>query len=267
MSIRIRPIVITAPIVLSVFATHAAMRPRPAQGPRGTLIEARNLAYDANYRNDQQGLRSAIATVRRLTADAEVGGYANYYLSWAYWALAASQVEEGNVPGALESGKVAADHARAALAVRDSNPEFLTALVNALIVVAVLDRAQFAAVAAEIRPARMKALELGAANPRVVMMDAGMLFNNPPERGGGQEKGLARWKEAIALFDAEARATSADPIAPRWGHALAYGWLATTYLTMTPPRKADARAAADTALAMRPDFWYVRERVLPRLRE
>ena len=39
------------------------------------------------------------------------------------------------------------------------------------------------------------------------------------------------------------------------------------YLRMTPPQKARARQAADAALAVRPDFWYVRERILPQLRE
>ena len=237
------------------------------QDARSVLIDARNLAYDANYRNDQAGLRAAIAAMQPLVRpDSSDAPYANYYLSWAYWALAASQYEAQDVAGAVESGTLAARHARAAVAARDADPEFYTALVNALIVVAVLDRAQFDRMAAEIRPARAKALELGPENPRVVLMDAGMIFNNPPERGGGQQKGLARYEEALRLFEAEATTKAADPLAPRWGHTLAYGWLAPVYLTITPPQKEKARAAAETALRMRPDFWYVRERVLPRLR-
>jgi hypothetical protein len=263
MMTRLHILTVTA-LLLTLPASQAAAPSEP--DPRALIIEARNLAYDANYRNDQAGLRSAIATLQPLAKDSAEAAYANYYLSWAYWALAASQYEAGDVPGAVDSGTRAAAHARAGVAMRDSDPEFYTALVNALIVVAVLDRAQFDKMAAKIRPARLKALELGARNPRVVMMDAGMIFNNPPERGGGQQKGLDRYLEALKLFEAEALEKAADPLAPRWGHTLAYGWLGPMYLTITPPRKDQARSAAETALRMRPDFWYVRERVLPRLR-
>jgi hypothetical protein len=254
-------------ILLMGIALPIALSVAGAAGPRAMVMEARDLAYDANFRNDQTGLRSAIATLQPLTNEPDIGAYANYYVSWSYWALAASQFQEKNVSGALESGQSAVEHARRGLRVRENDPEFHTALVNALIVVAVLDPSQFQKAAAEIAPARRKALELGAANPRVVLMDAGMIFNNPPEHGGGLEKGLARWHEALRLFELEANAKAVDPIAPRWGHALAYGWLPDMYLRMTPPDRDKARTAADHALQMRPDFWYVREQVMPRLRE
>ena len=62
------------------------------------------------------------------------------------------------------------------------------------------------------------------------MMDAGMIFNNPPEYGGGREKGLARWLEAMELFEREERSPAADPLGPV-GRPLAYGWLADLYLS------------------------------------
>ena len=261
---RTRHFVTITALLLTIQASQAAAPAEPET--RALIVEARNLAYDANYRNDQAGLRAAIAALQPLAKESSEVAYANYYLSWTYWAMAASQYEAKDVAGAIESGTLAASHARAGLALRPQDPEFYTALINALIVVAVLDRAQFEKMAAEIRPARVKALELGANNPRTVMMDAGMLFNNPPERGGGQQKGIDRYLQALKLFEAEALEKTADPLAPRWGHTLAYGWMAPMYLTITPPQKDKARAAAETALRMRPDFWYVRERVLPRLR-
>lgn len=237
-----------------------------AASQRAVVIEARNLAYDANYRNDQAGLRSAIAALQTLATSKDEGTYAHYYLSWAYWALAASQVQQKDLPSALESAHRAVEHARAAVAASDNDPEFYTALANALIVVAVLDPSQFHTVAKELRIVRRKALGLGPYNPRTVLMDAGMLFHNPPEVGGGKDKGLARWKEALTLFESEANERVADPIAPRWGPALAYGWMAELYLQMDPPQLENARRAAEIALRMRPDFWYVRDQILPRLR-
>ncbi len=238
-----------------------------AAGPRARLLEARDLAYDANYRNDQAGLRSAIAALQPVTKAANESADAHYYLSWTYWALTASQVQEKDMAGGLESAKLALDHARVGLTSRDKDPEFHTALANALIVVGILDRSQFKQVFAELADVRAKALELGPANPRVVIMDAGIIFNTPVEAGGNPERGIARWQEALKLFEAEANTKAVDPLAPRWGHALAYGWMATLYLRLTPPQKDKAREAAETALAMRPDFWWVRDQVLPQLRE
>lgn len=251
-----------------------------AAGPRALLIEARNLAYDANYRNDQAGLRSAIAMLLPLTKPAagttrgskdgdtgEIRAHAHYYLSWTYSALGASQMAEKDIPGALESGRLAAEHARAGLTTRANDPELHAVLVNALTLVAILDRSQFKQAVTEASVARRRALELGPENPRIVLMDAGWIFNTPHEIADRREEGLARWQEALRLFEAEADATSADPIAPRWGYALAYGWMPDLYLRMTPPQREKARDAAETALRLRPDFWYVREQVLPRLRE
>jgi hypothetical protein len=238
-----------------------------AAGARARLIEARDLAYDANYRNDQAGLRSAIDAMRPLTKAADVGVDAHYYLSWTYWALAASQVQEKNMTAALESGKLALEHARAGVAARDTDAELQTALANALIVVGILDKAQFKERFAELPAVRARALELGPSNPRAAIMDAGIIFNTPVDAGGNPERGIARWQEALKLFEAEANARAIDPLKPRWGHALAYGWMATLYLRLTPPQTDKAREAAETALAMRPDFWWVRDQVLPQLRE
>ena len=251
-------------ILISLLFTFVAPE---SPGPRAILLEARNLAYDANYRNDQAGLRSAIAVLEPLAGTGSQAAYANYYLWFVYWALAASQVQEKNMAGALDSGKRGLEQARLGVAARDNDPEFHTALANALIVVGFLDRPQFKNVLAELMAVRRRALELGPDNPRVVMMDAGVIFNTPPDAGGSRERGLARWEEALALFEKESYATVIDPIAPRWGHALAYGWMAEVYLGMNPPRKENARGAAETALRMRPDFWYVREQVLPRVRD
>jgi hypothetical protein len=238
-----------------------------AAGPRAILIEARDLAYDANYRNDQAGLRAAIAALQPLAEFQEERAYVYYYLSWTFWVLAGSQAQEKNLPAAQESAALAVEHARAGLAARERDPEFHTALANALIATAVLGRTQFAAILTELQAVRRKALDLGPDNPRAVLMDAGIIFNSPPEMGGSQERGLARWREALRLFDAESRARMVDPLAPRWGHAIAWGGMATLYLRTTPPRKDEARRAAETALGMRPDFWFVREQLLPKLRE
>src|SRR4029078_1256842 len=99
--------------------------------------------------------------------------------------------------------------------------EFQTMVANAMIGQAVIDSARFQALVPEIAAARKKAIELGPRNPRAVMMEAGMIFNIPPERGGSQDKGIARFLEALAFFDEEAAVTAADDLEPPLGRARA----------------------------------------------
>jgi hypothetical protein len=254
----------TTPVIASLFSL--ALGITEAAGPRAILIEARNLAYDANYRNDQAGLQSAITALQPLVKVTEVSPYAHYYLSWTYWALAASQVQDKNPTGGLESGRRAVEHARAGLSRREKDPEFQTALANALVVVGFLDGSQFKSVMTELTATRQNALQLGPRNPRVVMMDAGVIFNSPPDGGGSKERGLARMQEAMRLFETEANVKAIDPISPTWGNVLAHSGIAGFYLRMVPPDKENARKAVNAALEMRPDFWWIREQVLPQFR-
>ena len=232
--------------------------------PRAVLLAARDLAYDANYRNDQEGLRSAIDRLQPLASSSSDSAYAHYYLSWAFGALSASQLLASD-SAATASATRALEHARRGLEARATDPEFHVVLANSLIGVMFTDKSQFAAALSELRQVRQKALGLDPKNPRVVQIDAGIIFNDPSEPNG-HERGIARLNEALRFFDVEAESKSIDPLAPRWGHASALATLATFYLRLTPAQTEQARAAAETALRLRPDFWYVHQQVLPLLK-
>jgi tetratricopeptide (TPR) repeat protein len=252
---------------LLVTTLACAMAGAQADGSRAVLIEARNLAYDANYRNDQAGLRSAIEVLEPLTKVPAEAAYANYYLSWTYAALWAAQFQARDAAGALSAAKRAVEYARQALVSRPNDADFHAQLASALTAAMFSDTPQFKTLYEELKAVRHRAVELGPKNPRAVMFEAGMIFNDPAEGPGAQQRGLARWHEALRLFEAEANEPSINPIAPRWGYAAAYGMLAAMYARTQPPQLDDARRAAETALRMRPDFWYVREVVVPQLRK
>ena len=236
-----------------------------AQTPRAAMVEAREMAYNANARNDTDGMKRALAAFERVSADDPSSALAAYYASWTAWSLAGSHFQARDMDAAKAAIAAAVGHARRGLALRPGDAEFQTMAANAMIGQAVIDSARFQALVPEIAAARKKALELGPRNPRAVMMEAGMIFNIPPERGGSQEKGIARFIEALAFFDEEAAAPAADDLEPRWGRDLAHGWLAGMYLRLTPPALDKARAEVDKALFLRPDFWFVREVLVPQL--
>lgn len=228
------------------------------------LLDARNRAYDATFRNDATALRQAAADLDKLVADSELARMALYYAAWADWSLAMSEMQAEKTSEAIAAVERSVARARRALQLQSDDPEVLMLLANGLVMQAILDRAKFDAVLKEV-DLRRKGLALSPQNPRVVMFDAGWMFNTPSEVGGSRERALARLLEAIELLKREAASVKPDDTRPTWGLPLAYGSLAVYYLAMTPPQHEKARAAADTALMMRPDFWYVNERVLPRL--
>lgn len=240
----------------------ALAAPVLAEKPRDILLAAKQAAYDANFRNDQPGLRAALVKLDGLTTDSELRGLALYYAGWTQWSLAGSQIQAGQKDDALVSLGHSVDDLRKAVVIAPDNAEFQCQLTWSLISLAVTDGGKFQELRAEISQSRKRALELAPANPRVVMMDAGMIFNTPPQFGGSQEKGIARWLEAIRLFEAE---KIKDNLQPDWGRVLAYGWLANLYLQMTPPHTAEAKEMANRALALRPDFWYVKTQILPKV--
>jgi hypothetical protein len=233
---------------------------------RRDLLAAKTALYDSNFRNDRAGLRAAIGRAQAASADQSVRAMALYYTAWGEWALSHADLQAGDMESAQATLLRAERAAREGLALRPDDVEFVVMLADVLIWRLVADPKQFAGLAPEVRTLRTRALASRPENPRALIMDAGLIFNNPPERGGDRAKGLAIWKRAIALFEHEAATLPADPLRPDWGLALSYAWMCDLHLAMRPRQVDEARAAAQKALALRPDFWYVKEVIAPRLR-
>jgi hypothetical protein len=245
---------VCAALALST-AAHAAK-------PREKLLAAKQAAYDANFRNDAPGLQEAAGKLDALAKDRELGAFALYYAGWTRWSLAAAQLQAKQKEEAAVSLSRSVEDLKKAVGLMPENGEFHSQLASSLISLAVADPTKFAQIIPEMTTHRKRALELAPASPRVVMMDAGMIFYAPAQYGGSQEKGIERWLEAIRLLEAE---RVEDAVQPDWGRALAQGWLANLYLQMSPPRTAEAKEMANRALALRPDFWFVKTQVLPKV--
>lgn len=241
----------------------ALSRELDAQEARDAFAATKKLAYDANYRNDQGGLRHAIGRFEQLASDQQLAASALYYAGWTRWVLAASELVAGQNVAARTTLEAAVRDLERALALRPDDADTHALLAWALIATAALDRfARWSEVSDEVAAHRARAVELGPRNPRVKIMDASTTFYTPPRAGGSQERGIAGWLEALRLFEAE---QIDDLTAPDWGGALAYGWLANLYLSMNPPNVVEASRMANKALEMRPDFWWLRTHVLPKL--
>jgi hypothetical protein len=195
-----------AGLTLAVLAMGAAAE---AKKPREKLLAAKRAAYEANFKNDARGLQAAAEKLDALVTDRELGAYALYYAGWTRWSLAAAQLQASDKDGAVASLNRSVEDLKKAVALfpenasSQSQAEFQCQLASSMISLAVVDGKRLAELLPEVQKLRKRALELAPGNPRVVMMDAGMIFNAPAQYGGSQEKGLERWLEAIRLFEAE----------------------------------------------------------------
>jgi len=233
-----------------------------AASPREKLLAAKQAAYEANFKNDAKGLREAMEKLDALASDKALGASALYYAGWTRWSLAASQLQANQHEEAVASLSRSVEDLKKAVALLPNSGEFESQLASSLIALATTDPSKRMQLLPEVGVHRKRALELAPTSPRVVMMDAGMIFYTPAEYGGSQEKGVARWQEAIQLFEKE---HVEDAVQPDWGRTLAYGWLANMYLGMNPPRTKEAKEMANRALELRPDFWFVKTQVLPKV--
>lgn len=105
-----------------------------------------------------------------------------------------------------------------------------------------------------------RAMSLAPSNPRVVMINAVTTYFTPEMWGGSQERGLEGFRQAAALFDEE---KPDNPLLPDWGHEEAYAWIGMAEAQQG--NTAAARKAYNQALAINPEFGWVKYTLLPQL--
>ncbi len=103
------------------------------------------------------------------------------------------------------------------------------------------------------------ALKLEPENPRILMLDAISKYFTPAMFGGDKDLALAGFKRSAEIFEKQ---TKTSAIQPDWGHAEAYAWIGLAYLDQN--KKTEAKPALERALAIDPDFGWVKQVLYPR---
>ena len=98
---------------------------------------------------------------------------------------------------------------------------------------------------------------LGPNNPRVLLLAGISAWFTPAMWGGGKDKGYALVQQAVTAF------TKDQPVRPlpAWGAAEAYAWLGQ--MEQGRGNAAAARAAYERALALEPEYGWVRQLLRP----
>jgi hypothetical protein len=252
-------------ISLVLVAWMIAPVPLPAPAPRLDVV-SRQLA-DATYAGDLAAMDAAIATLRAMASDPDEGWRALYIAG-----VASFQKALIVGPGGL--GTAGGDPARVAAFTHDAIRDLEASIalkVDFAESHAMLSHCYLMPIGAppdEQRTLITKAGERIAAaralaprNPRVVLIDAMRVYYTPPQFGGDRAKGMALVQDAIGLFDRVKPGAAEPPL----GQADALAWFAWLQLLADRPDIPQARAAVERALKLRPDFTFVKTRLLPRV--
>ena len=205
---------------------------------------------------------AAKAAFERTLADTGVAAWGHYYMALADYRIADYLLAAGeeNKGAASEHLKATVEHLQKATEINPQAAEAYVLLSSAYGRQIGLNPIKGMVLGRRAQKALKKAAQLAPDNPRVVLCTAIRDFNTPGMFGGSKEKGLQGFQRAAELF---AREEPPDPIHPVWGHSRTYAWLGLAH--QDRGELALARAAFAKALAINPDFSWVKNVLLPEL--
>ena len=235
---------------------------------RAELSELVLSVQRADYLGDLARLRSVAAEMQPYTKHPTLAASARYWRGFAHWRHALNSLNDGAPPDSADGDFAAAiAEFREALAVDPADIEARIGLAAGL-----GNRAYFnmraperaSVFMAELRPLVETIRREAPDNPRMMFVVSASLFWAPPDRGGDREQALAMLERGIRL--AASRPPSAGILTPTWGEAelhMLLGWFA---LNLAVPDAVRALRHAEAALTLQPDWRYVRDNLLPRIR-
>jgi hypothetical protein len=106
---------------------------------------------------------------------------------------------------------------------------------------------------------------LDAKNPRVLWAKGGFFLFSPPAHGGSVSRAIEVYQQMLG--EAERRGVDATSPFPDWGKPEALMSTAFARLQQTPADLTAARAEAEAALKVAPEWSYVRDTLLPQIEE
>jgi catechol 2,3-dioxygenase-like lactoylglutathione lyase family enzyme len=223
---------------------------------------------DADYRGDLVRLRALADSMQSFTLSRDLSGRARYWRGFAYWRHALNSLNDGADEESVDRDFAAAiAEFRQALARDSADLESRIGLAAGLGNRAYFNRRvpeRRSGFLAELRPLLVQIRSEGPDNPRMMFVVSANLFWAPQDRGGDRQAALEMLQRGIRL--SSSRPAGPDPLAPSWGEAELHMLLGWFSLNLDPPDLASAVGHAEAALLLRPQWRYVRDRLLPQVR-
>jgi len=222
----------------------------------------------ADYEGNQAGMQKGYDELAPFITNEKLSSRVRYWRGFAQWRRAINGFNAAVPTNELEQDlKQALDEFKDAIAKDPSFVDAKVAIISCLGYTAFThpqDQSRTMQLISEILPAVKEMKEKAPDNPRFLWVLGPILWNSPPERGGGQDKAIENYERALALIEKNQK-PSIDPLEPSWGKPELMMNLAYSHLNKSAPDFDAAEHYARSALEIVPNWHYVRDILLPQI--
>ncbi len=232
-----------------------------SQEVRDLLLEGKNLVDVSVVKGDVNGYTKAIALFERILAVEPANNLALYYRSYSEMRLLMQGTEQSEAAKKVFA-ETASEHAEALVQHSPQSSDAMTVLAG--VTMLRIDGMNAMTLAPKCTKLHEKALAADANNPRAYVIRGMYTMNTPSFFGGGADKALQHFAQAISLCEKQGltAATQATKPQPTWGYLDALIWAGRCHAKME--QYPQAIAYYKKALAIAPEFTWVKQTLLPR---
>jgi tetratricopeptide (TPR) repeat protein len=221
----------------------------------------------ADYAGDRAAMQKGYDDLKPFLKDKELASRIRYWRGFAQWRRAINGFNDSVDPKELEQNlDTALDEFKIAM---EKDPKFVDAKVGTISCLGYLafmnrkEQARERELVGQMMPLVKEATDVAPDNPRLIWVRGPILWNTPPERGGGQDKAIENYQRGLEICSKIK--TSNDPLEPSWGKPELMMSVAYSYLNTTPSDLNAAERYARDALDIVPYWHYVRDILLPQM--
>ena len=221
----------------------------------------------ADYEGDRTAMQRGYDELEPFIEDQKLASRIRYWRGFAQWRRAINGFNDAIDPKELAQDlKTALDEFKAAI---ELDPKFVDAKVGIISSLGFLlfadpqDEARKKERIAQILATEKEASAMTPDNPRLIWVHGPILWNSPPDRGGGQDKAIQNYQRGLEVCSKIK--TSDNPLEPSWGKPELMMSLAYCYLNANSADVNAAEGYARKALEIIPYWHYVRDILLPQI--
>jgi hypothetical protein len=260
-------------LVVSAFGAEArAADNAAAASPRDSVVRIVVQIQKADYEGDRDALNRLYEQLVPFVDEPELASRVRYWRGFAKWRRGINGFNETPTPKDLAEDLTEGESEFDAAIQRD--PNFVDAKVGAascigyrLFLEGVFSKEKDPTRVKQILATSSQLLKEAKAaapeNPRLLWVLGPILWNTPPERGGGQDKAMEAYQTGL---EAARKQPASDPLEPTWGEPELLMNLAWSNLNRTTPDLNAAEQDAQAAFKLVPYWHYVRDILMAQIR-
>jgi len=250
-----------------IFVSLSFLTATPANDAREQAARIVAQIQRADYEGDRTAMQRGYDDLKPFIEDQKLAPRIRYWRGFAQWRRAINGFNDAVDPKALARDlNTALDEFKAAI---ELDPKFVDAKVGIISSLGFLlfadqqDEARKKERIEQILATEKEASAIAPENPRLIWVRGPILWNSPPERGGGQDKAIQNYQRGLEACSKIK--TNNDPLEPSWGKPELMMSLAYCYLNANSADVNAAERYARNALENVPYWHYVRDILLPQI--